>query len=122
MKGTIFALLLTVSLCANADYIDSIQVQLREDCSLPEYLAIVNDFNKWGEDYGYRTEIAVPLQSNDLNSMYWMGRTANAQAFGKAWDAWRDAQADEKSAPSKLQARLNECANPNVARSGFDVY
>ena len=121
MKYLSIVLLLFAS-CAAADHIDAIQVELRDDCTVPQYLTIIGDFNDWGAKYNYRTEIAVPLQSNDLVTMYWMGRSPNAQSFGKAWDAWRDAQADSSSVPAKLQARLNECAKPNSVRQSFDIY
>ena len=122
MRILFSVLLLAIGSFVAADHIDVIQVQLRDDCTLDEYLVVVKDFNEWGEDYGYQTEIAVPLQNSDLVTMYWMGRSANAQAFGKAWDAWRDGQGDSSSDPAKLQARFDECANPNVARSSFDTY
>jgi hypothetical protein len=32
---------------------------------------------------------ATLLQSNDLASFFRVGRSANAGAFGKAWDAWQ---------------------------------
>jgi len=53
--------------------------------------------------------------------MFWVGRSANAAAFGKAWDTWRDALAKADSVPAKLNARLAACST-NVSRSGFDSY
>jgi hypothetical protein len=122
MKLALFIALLSFAGYAAADHIDVLNVELRDDCTLPQYLVIIGDFNKWGEKYNYRTEIAVPLQSNDLVTMFWMGRSPNAASFGKAWDAWRDAQADSSSMPAKLQARISECAEPNSARQSFDIY
>jgi hypothetical protein len=105
-----------------ADHLDVLVFDLQDGCTVPEYMAIVEDFNAWGKDYDYRTEVAVPLQSDDLSTLYWMGRSPNAAAFGRAWDSWRDAQSDSSSVPARLQARFNECANPNSARRGYDVY
>lgn len=105
-----------------ADHLDVIYVTLQADCSLPEYLAIVEDFNKWGEEYGYRTEIAVPIQSDSVGTLVWVGRSKNAEAFGRAWDAWRDAQADPESVPAKINARFEQCNEPFTVRKGFDTY
>jgi hypothetical protein len=105
-----------------AGHLDILVFDLKDTCTVPEYLEVVEDFNVWGEDFSYQTEIAVPLQSEDLVTLYWMGRSPNAEAFGKAWDAWRDAQSDSSSVPAKLQQRFNDCANPNSARRGYDVY
>ncbi len=74
------------------------------------------------KDYGYEAELAVPLQSNDLASVFWVGRTANAEAFGKAWDAWRDAQSDPASLAAKLEARFQACGQMIQARRSYDVY
>lgn len=100
---------------------DVIEFKPLEGCALPQYPEVVKDFNKWGKKYGYNTEIAVPLQNNNLTSMFWMGSSADAAAFGKAWDAWRDAQGDSNSTPAKLQARFDACSE-NIARRSYDVY
>jgi len=113
---------LMAPMTARADHLDVIYTELQEDCSFPEYLAIVGDFNKWGADYGYQTEIAVPIQSAELGTMIWVGRSKNAETFGKAWDAWRDGQMDPASVPAQLQARFNECTEPLTIRKGYDTY
>ncbi len=113
------ALLLPLS--AFADHMDVIEFELHEDCSLSSYMEIVADFNEWGKSYGYQAKIAAPLQSSNLTSMYWLGTSANAAAFGKAWDAWRDSQSNADSAPAKLQARFAECTT-NLGRRSYDVY
>jgi hypothetical protein len=92
-----------------------------EGCSVDQYMAIVKDFNEWGEDYGYAAKIAFPVQSNNLTSMFWLGTSANAAAFGKAWDAWRDGLGDADSAPAKLAARFAACTE-NLGRRGYDVF
>ena len=61
----------------------------------------------------------MPLQNDDLTPIFWLGRIANAAAFGKAWDVWRNAQADPKSLESKLQARFNECS-VTESRTGYN--
>ncbi len=119
---TAFLTVLLVPVAAQADHLDVIYVQLKEDCSFPDYLAIIGDFNKWAADYGYRTEIAVPLQSEQLGTMVWVGRSKNAETFGRAWDAWRDAQMDASSVPAKLQARFDQCTKPLTVRKGYDTY
>ena len=56
-----------------------------------------------------------------MASIYWVGRSANAEAFGKAWDTWRDSLSDPKSAAAKLNARLEKCGSTEARRS-YDVY
>lgn len=121
MIKTLVAVVLLLPLSAFAEHMDVIEFQLHEDCSMGKYMEIVADFNKWGKSYGYQTKIAAPLQSNNLTSMYWLGTSANATAFGKAWDAWRDGQMESDSVPAKLQARFSECTS-NIGRRGYDVY
>ena len=121
MKKFLIAAFLLLPLNAVADHMDVIEFKMLEGCSMEQYLAIVQDFNKWGEDYGYETKIAFPLQSNNLTSVYWLGMSANAAAFGKAWDAWRDALGDADSVPAKLSARFAECA-VNLGRRSYDVF
>lgn len=52
---------------------------------------------------------------------FWVGRSANAADFGKAWDTWRDAQANADSVPAKLNPRFDACST-NVSRSGYESY
>lgn len=121
MIKKLIAVALLLPLPAVAEHMDVIEFQMKEGCSFGEYMEIVADFNKWGKSYGYQTKIAVPLQSSNLVSMYWLGTSANAAAFGKAWDAWRDGQSDPDSVPAKLQARFSNCED-NVGRRGYDIY
>ena len=94
---------------------------MKDGCSFDKYMEIVSDFNEWADDYGYNAKIAVPLQTNNLTSYYWLGTSDNAAAFGAAWDAWRDDLADPDSAPAKLSARFVECTT-NLGRRSYDVY
>lgn len=102
--------------------LDVISFTLKEDCSLAKYLEIVSDFNEWGEAYGYQTEIAAPVFNGDLNTHYWLGRSANSEAFGKAHDAWEAAQADANSVPAQLNARFRECGNTNESRHAYQIF
>ena len=121
MRAFVVTALLVLPLNANAEYMDAIEVTINEACTVAEYVAIKNDFNEqWGKANGYLAEIATPIQSQNLSLVFWVGRAANAAAFGKAWDTWRDALADPKSTASKLNARLTKCST-NVNRSGFDL-
>jgi len=121
MKKILLAAFLLLPLNAVAEHMDVIEFKMLEGCSVEQYLAIIEDFNKWGEDYGYETKIAFPLQSNNLTSVYWLGMSANAAAFGRAWDAWRDALSDADSVPAKLSARFAECSE-NLGRRSYDVF
>lgn len=122
MRAIVGLVLLAFSMNAFADHIDVIEVKLKEGCSLTEYLKIKDDFNsQWGSKNGYKSEVLMPIQSQNLISLYWVGRTASASAFGKAWDVWRDALNDPDSVPAKLWARFAACST-NISRRGYDVY
>ena len=123
MKKLLVLALFLFPMAANAaGHMDVIQVSLKDGCSAAKYTAIAQDFNKdWGTKYGYQAEILVPLQSQDLTNVFWIGRSANAAAFGAAWDAWRDALPNGQSTAAKLQARLDECS-ANTSRRSYDVY
>jgi len=122
LKKILVLAFLLLPATAGADHMDVIEVKLDPKCSVAEYVEIAKDFNEtWGKDHGYRTEIAVPLQNDNLTSVYWLGRSANAAAFGAAWDAWRDALPDGKSVAARLQKRFDKCSD-NESRSSFDLY
>jgi|SRR5208282_3594203 len=113
---------LLVPICASADHLDVIQFKLKDGCTLETEVALKNDFNtQWGKSHGYIAEIASPVAGNDLASYYWIGRTANAEAFGKAWDTWRNELSDPKSAAAKLSERLGKCG-ANESRRSYDIY
>ena len=122
MKIFVLTLLLFTPITASAEYLDVIEFKMVDGCSFDKYLKIVKDFNKeWGMKNGYSAKAAMPLQSNNLESMFWLGTTKDAASFGKAWDAWRDAMSDSDSVAAKLQARFTKCSI-NVARRGYDLY
>ncbi len=122
MKRLLLTILFLTPALASAEYLDVIKFELTENCTFSEYLVIVQDFNtQWGQSNGYSSRVAMPLQNDDLGSMYWMGTTKNAAAFGAAWDTWRDALGDPASVPSKLSARFQVCS-VNISRHGYDIY
>lgn len=119
VRRLLAALLLLTPVAGVADHVDVIEVKLT--CEMDEYMAVVRDFNAWAEDHGYQAEIAVKHFHADPGTLIWAGRSANAKAFGKAYDAWRNAQADSESVPAKLNARFAECSEI-VGRRSYDVY
>ena len=122
MKKLFAIMLLALPLGAAADHMDVIEVKLNADCSIDTYLQIAHDFNKdWGSKHAYKSEVLVPLQSHNLESLYWVGRSKDAASFGAAWDSWRDELKDPDSVASKLWARFTKCGM-NVARRSYDVY
>lgn len=121
IKKLLIGFMLAIPFSALAEHMDVIEIEMTGKCSQAQYMKIVGDFNKWGEAYGYQTKIAMPLQSNNVTSTFWLGSTADAATFGKAWDAWRNAQSDANSEPSKLTARLRECSK-TLSRRSYDVY
>jgi hypothetical protein len=61
VKKLLIAALILMPFSANADYMDVIQVKLKEDCSLEKYRAISKDFNEqWAKDYDYPTPSLSP--------------------------------------------------------------
>ena len=119
MKRTIAAAMLLFSGTAFSDHVDVIEFTLNDDCSKAQYLEIVNDFREqWGSKNGYETEILFPLQSNNMTSIFWVGRSANAAAFGAAYDKWSTELADPDSAAAKLSERFGECST-SVGRRGY---
>jgi len=122
MNKFIAIALIALPMCAAADHLDVIDFKLKEGCDLAKYVQITHDFNtQWGASHGYHADLAVPLQSSDLESMRWLGRSKDAATFGKAWDSWRTESTDPNSVAGKLSVRFGECSI-NTARRGFDVY
>ena len=122
MKKLLLAMLLISPISVLADHIDVIEVTLNEGCTVSKYVAIKDDFNEqWGAKNGYHSDVLVPIQSNNLISLYWIGRSENAAGFGNAYDQWRNDLADPDSVASKLWARFLDCST-NVGRQGYDVY
>lgn len=122
MKRILAILLFALPVSAAADHLDVIEFKLNEGCTFDKYMEIVKDFNaQWGVSNGYKAEVLMPIQSHNLVSMYWIGRSKDAAAFGKAWDIWRNALADPNSVPAKLWARFGACET-NLSRRAYDVY
>ena len=121
MRRLLMAALLLAPLTASAEYLDVIQGKLKEKCTVAVYVAIKNDFNEqWGKSHGYQAEIASAVQSDHLARVYWLGHTASAEAFGRAWDTWRTELSNPKSVASKLNERFEKCVD-NTARRGYDL-
>jgi len=122
MKKLLIALLLAMPFGAFAEHVDVIEFTLDEGCSMETYLAIKDDFNEqWAKEYGYHAEVLSPIQSNNLTSLFWVGRSANTAVFGAAWDQWSKDLADPDSVASKLVARFDKCST-NIGRRAYDAY
>ena len=105
-----------------ADHLDVIQFELKKDCGFNQYLAIVKDFNNmWAKDYDYNAEILMPVQSNDLKSIFWVGRSSDAVEFGKAWEAWVSDLGKSGSVAAKLNERFGKCGT-NMSRRSYGAY
>jgi hypothetical protein len=122
MKKLIALIVFVFPMVSHADYVDVISAKLNPGCTMQKYLQIVKDFNEqWAAARGYKVEILVPMQSRDLATIYWVGRSPNAEAFGKGLDAWTAAQSDPESAPAKLMARFRECTT-SESRAAYKTY
>jgi len=122
MRKLIFVAIVMLPTSLLADHVDVIEGTLNEGCDQQKYLAIVTDFNeKWGKKNGYQAEVLFPIQSNNLTSMYWLGRSASTAAFGAAFDQWVKDLADPDSLASSLAGRFDECST-NLGRRGYLSY
>ncbi len=122
MKKILCVALFMFPLSALADHIDVIEGQLKEGCTIQQYMAIVNDFNeKWAKNQDYKAEVLFPVYSNNLKSIYWLGRSANNAAFGAAFDQWNKDLTNPDSMASKLSARFAECSD-NIGRRSYMTY
>jgi len=117
MKRIIGIMFLLTSSVSFADHLDVIGFTLDEDCSFSDYMEIVGDFNAWGEERGYQTEIAAPVHHDNMQTYYWIGRSANGETFGKAYDEWVAGLFDEDSGPYALNERFRDCAINDSRRS-----
>ena len=95
------------------EFVDALKLRLAD-------WKIVKDFNVVAAEDGYKAEILSPLQHSNLESKIWVGRTKNAESFGKGWDAYRSAQADANSSRGKLGARFAACSTL-VARRSYET-
>ena len=122
MKKLLLLILFLSPTLASAEYMDVIKFKLTGECTFAEYLQIKDDFNsQWGVNNGYTSRVAMAIQDDDLESMYWIGTAENAAAFGAAWDTWRDGLGNPDSVPAKLWARFQVCST-NISRHGYDIY
>lgn len=122
MKKAICIVLLILPFGVFADHIDVIEGQLKDGCSTTKYMAIVKDFNEqWASKHDYRAEVLFPVYSNNLKSIYWLGRSANNAAFGAAFDQWNKDLMDKDSLATKLATRFAECSD-NLGRRSYMTY
>ena len=122
MKKFMLAALMLLPFSAMADHMDVIQLELKDGCTVAQYVAIKTEFNdQWGKKNGYQAEILTAIQSHDLTSIYWIGRSAGAQAYGKAWDTWQKEAMVANSVAAKLQAKFAECS-VEMSRRGYDIH
>lgn len=123
MKKLLFCAIFCLPALSWADHIDVIPATLIDGCSVADYLAIVSDFNEdWGSKHGYQVEVLVPFQGDDMNTLYWLGRSENTAAFGAAHDAWSANVGNPDSTEGKLMARFIECSEPFDRRESYISY
>lgn len=122
MRTLLICAMTLLPFSAMSGHLDVIGFQMKDGCSVEQYLQAVRDFNEnWGKDNGYHAEVVQPLQNDDLLTWYWLGRSADAQAFGKAWEQWVSDLENPDSVASGLWARFQECED-NVSRSSYIVH
>ena len=122
MKKLLMGAMLIAPMTAFAGHMDVIGFHMTGDCSTEQYMQIVRDFNdNWGKDNGYHAEVVQPLHNDDLETWYWLGRTEDSVAFGKAWEQWVSDLGDPDSVASGLWERFQQCET-NMSRSSYIVH
>jgi hypothetical protein len=122
MRKLIASLLLIVPSVACADYVDVLSGQLKDGCNVSTLSQIVKDFNAtWAKEGVYKAELLVPMMSQDLGTVYWVGRIKNAEAFGAGLERWMKEIADTDSVAGKLYTRLQQCVAFG-SRGGFTTF
>lgn len=115
------AVLAATTTLAQAAHMDVIAFQMTGECSFAEYMENVGNFNEWAEPKGYSAQILMPLASDDLQTFFWVGTSADSATFGAAYDMWMKGLGDDDSTPSELMERFEECST-NVSRSSYLSY
>jgi len=110
--------ILAAPLTANAQYIDAISTKLIGECTLDQYLAVVEEFRgvMKSEGYTYTVEIAQPL-TGELGILWWVGRTPDLETYGQGYTRWEAALAKPGTPEAKVSAKLGACAE-NQTRQG----
>jgi hypothetical protein len=103
---------------ARADYLDVITTRLG-DCTLEKYMSIVEEFRAVmvQQKYPYKVEIAVPLINNEMDVVYWVGRSPDLAAFGEGYTRWAREIGKSGTPEARVNEKLNTCG-ANVSRSG----
>jgi hypothetical protein len=110
--------ILAAPLAAQAQYIDAISTKLTAECTLAQYLAVVEEFRgvMTSEGYKYTVEIAQPL-SGDLGVLWWVGRTPDLATYGTEYSRWEAAIAQGGTPEAAISEKLNKCSE-NLTRQG----
>lgn len=107
---------------ASANTLDVISSKLKPGCTFATYMGITKDFNDTlGKAHGYIAQLMLPVHGSDTSLVIWVGTTASAEAFNKAWDAWRTPLAKPNMTEAKLQARFDACTT-QISRASYDTY
>ena len=122
MKKLLLIAALLLPAPAMASTLDVISSKLKGGCTFSTYLGITKEFNEtWGKAHGYNAQLMLPVHSSDSSMVIWVGTTASAEAFGKAWDIWRTALANPNTPEAKLQAHFDACST-QISRASYDTY
>lgn len=110
---------LAVPLSASAQYVDVIVSELTDQCTLEQYLPVVEEFRgvMSSQGYGYTVEILQPLTGEDVNVLYWVGRTKDFATFGADYSKWEAALQNAGSPEAAVSEKINKCTR-NLSRSG----
>jgi len=111
--------LLVAPTLAGADYLDVITNRLNDNCSMDQYAKVVDEFRgvMTSQKYSYTVEIVVPLIGDQLDAIFWVGRTKDMATFGSENDRWAKALTDANSPEAKINKKLNNCTT-SLSRTG----
>jgi hypothetical protein len=122
MRKLIASLLLVVPTVACADYVDVLSAKLKDGCNVATLAQIVKDFNAtWAKDGAYKAELLVPMMSQDLGTVYWVGRIKDAGAFGNGLERWNKESTDASSDAGQIRVRMERCVTWG-SRGGFTTF
>jgi len=104
---------------ASADYMDVITNRMKDGCSMEKYAKVVEEFRgvMKSQGYSYTVEIVVPYIGDNLDAVWWVGRTKDFATFGAESDRWVKAIATSGTPEAKVNEKLNACTT-NVNRTG----
>jgi hypothetical protein len=120
-RHVLAASLLLVSSIASAEYMHVVTFKLKPDCTRNEVGLVVYEAGQWGREMGLESRVAYPVYSGNPDENHWILSTRDSEAWGKAWNTWRNAIIAEDPLVTKINDAFEQCAE-RVRSEAFQVY